>query len=112
MIGSTLFALQQYVFIAIALISAALSMAPAWYTALAIHSSQHHKARTSAAVTQGHTLGNALGGLMGGLLLLLGQQTILLSFILLMFFILLAWLAVHRQSSRSIHTNNSMSRVL
>ena len=111
MIGSALFALQQYLFIAITLISAALSMAPAWYTALAIHSSQHHKARTSAAVTQGHTLGNALGGLMGGLLLLLGQQAILSSFILLMFFILLAWLAVHRQSIRSAQMTNSMMSI-
>lgn len=100
LLGSCLFALQQQLLVAVILISSALSMAPTWYSALAIHASEQHKARTSAAVSQGHTLGNALGALLAGALLMLGQQLLLLSFILLMASILLAWLAVYRQAEK------------
>jgi len=105
-VGCYLFATQQHLFVAITLISAALSMAPTWYSALAIHASKQNKARTSAAVSQGHTLGNAFGGLVGGGLLVFGQTALLLSFIFLMVFILLAWSVVYRQSNR---TNNVLS---
>jgi len=98
--GSLLFVMQQHLIVAVILISAALSMAPAWYTALAIHASKSSKARTSAAVSQGHTLGNVLGGLAGGLLLILGQQSLLVSFILLMALILCAGGVVYHRGHR------------
>ena len=97
--GCCLFAMQQQFIVAVVLISAALSMAPAWYTALAIHASKHNKARTSATISQGHTLGNAFGGLLGGLLLVLSQQLLLSSFILFMVMILLAWLTIFSRSN-------------
>ena len=98
--GCCLFVMQQQLIVAVILISAALSMAPAWYTALAMHASKSNKARTSATISQGHTLGNAFGGMLGGLLLVLGQRSVLLSFILLMVLILFAWLTVFRQANR------------
>ncbi|WP_160062215.1 MFS transporter [Psychromonas sp. L1A2] len=106
--GSLLFVMQKQLIVAVVLISAALSMAPAWYTALAIHASKYNKARTSAAVSQGHTLGNAFGGLAGGLLLILGQQALLLSFILLMVLILCAGGMVYHRSHR-VNTTNKVS---
>ncbi len=106
--GSLLFVMQKQLIVAVVLISAALSMAPAWYTALAIHASKYNKARTSAAVSQGHTLGNAFGGLAGGLLLILGQQALLLSFILLMVLILCAGGMVYHRGHR-VNTTNKVS---
>lgn len=106
--GSLLFVMQKQLIVAVVLISAALSMAPAWYTALAIHASKYNKARTSAAVSQGHTLGNACGGLAGGLLLILGQQALLLSFILLMVLILCAGGMVYQRGHR-VNTANKVS---
>jgi len=99
MIGGALFVLQQQLIISVILMSAALSMAPAWYTALAMHATQHHKARTSATISQGHTLGNVFGGLLGGAFLVFGKASLLASFTLLMAFILLACLMIHRQAS-------------
>jgi len=90
-IGTYLFVLQEQLILSVALISAALSMAPAWYTALAMRATTKHKARTSAAVSQGHTLGNAFGGLLGGGLLALGNGFLLSSFILFMILIVIGW---------------------
>ncbi|MEI6897323.1 MAG: permease [Psychromonas sp.] len=95
--GTYLFVIQQYLLLSIALISSALSMAAPWYTALVMHASQYNKARSSASVSQGHTLGNAFGGIMGGLFLGLGTEVLLVSFIVLVVFILLAWLAIYYQ---------------
>ena len=110
-VGCCLFVLQQQLMLAVILISAALSMAPAWYTALAMHASQFHKARTSAAVSQGHTLGNAFGGLVGGALLLLGEQSLLVSFILLTSCMLATWFAIYLQASRSTERNAVLDKL-
>jgi len=106
-LGSYLFVIQQQLFIAVALISSALSMAPTWYTALAIHANKLNKARTSATVSQGHTLGNGLGGLLAGALLVLGEQVLLHSFVVLMVFILLTWSLIYYQSNQLIKSITS-----
>lgn len=97
--GCSLFVLQQQFIVAIVLMSAALSMAPVWYTALAMHASQNNKARTSAAVSQGHTLGNAVGGVVAGIFLAFGLQCLLTSLVSFMFLILLVLLSVYCQSN-------------
>lgn len=107
--GCCLLVMQQQLIVAVILISAALSMAPAWYTALAMHASKNNKARTSATISQGHTLGNAFGGLLGGLLLVLGQQLLLSSFILFMVLILLAWLTIFSRSSSYNQSQKSLT---
>ncbi|WP_333380548.1 permease [Psychromonas arctica] len=99
LIGCVLFVLQKHFVISVVLLSSALSMAPAWYTAIAMHSNLYNKARISAAVSQSHTLGNALGGLLGGVLLTVGELSLLLSFILIMVLILIAWFMLYQQSS-------------
>jgi len=106
-IGSTLFIMQQHLIIAVVLLSAALSMGPVWYTAIAIHASEHNKARASASVSQGHTLGNACGGLVGGGLLVFGQSFLLLSFGLFTTLILIAWGIVFYSSYNNSQANNS-----
>lgn len=106
--GGCLFVMQQQLIVAVILISAALSMAPAWYTALAMHASKKNKAWTSATISQGHTLGNAFGGLLGGLLLVLGQQLLLSSFILFMVLILLAWLTIFSRSNSYNQSQKSL----
>lgn len=102
-VGTYLFVLQEQLILSVVLISAALSMAPAWYTALAMRATTKHKARTSAAVSQGHTLGNAFGGLLGGGLLALGNSFLLSSFIVLSLSIALGWLGIYRQSVATIN---------
>ena len=83
--------------------SAALSMAPVWYTALAMHASQNNKARTSATVSQGHTLGNALGGVVAGIFLAFGLEFLLMSLVFFMLLILLACFSAYWQSKRVSH---------
>jgi len=100
-VGSTLFVMQEQLILSIVLISAALSMAATWYTALAIHASLHKKARTSATISQGHTLGNVLGALTGGVLLAVSHQFLLLSFILLTSMILFSWAFICYQGSKT-----------
>jgi len=90
-IGSILFMVQEYLILAVVLISSSLSMAPTWYTSLALHASHNNKGRTSAAISQGHTLGSVLGALMGGLLFVLSEQILLFSFLFLMLMILFSW---------------------
>lgn len=107
--GSCLFALQAQLIVAVVLISAALSMAPVWYSALAIHASHHHKARTSAAIAQGHTLGNALGALLGGALLIFGESALFLSFSVQMILIVLAWLIIYQQSQQAMSVSRHQS---
>ncbi len=97
--GSALFVKQTQLIPAVMLISAALSMAPAWYTALAMHATHSKKAQVSALISQGHTLGNAIGALLAGLLLAFESQYLMYSFLVLMGLILWCWLRLYHSSS-------------
>jgi len=98
-VGSFLFVTQQHLVVSVILLSSTLSMVPVWYSALAIHASEHNKARTSAVVSQGHTLGNACGGVLGGALLTFGQSTLLSSFGLFTVLILIACSVVYHRAN-------------
>ena len=97
--GTLLFVLQIQLVLSVILISAALAMAPAWYTAAAMRSTETKKARVSAAISQGHTLGNAFGALSAGLLLTWDRDYLLPVFVILMLLIVLGWLRLYRQSA-------------
>lgn len=87
--------------LSVILISSALAMAPVWYTATAMGSTETRKARVSASISQAHTLGNAFGALLAGLLLTWNSDYLFLGFailMVLMVLIVLGWLRLYRQS--------------
>lgn len=96
-VGTILFVLQIQLMLSVMLISSALAMAPAWYTAVAMRSTDNQKAQVSASISQGHTLGNAFGALLAGLLLTWDSHYLFLGFAILMVLIVLGWLRLYRQ---------------
>ena len=98
--GTLLFVLQVQLMLSVMLISSALAMAPAWYTAAAMRSTETRKARVSASISQSHTLGNAFGALLAGLLLTWDSNYLLPVFVILMLLIVLGWSRLYRQSTR------------
>lgn len=98
LIGTILFIQQRGLIISVALISTALSMAPAWYTAFAMRLTAHKKAQISATISQSHTLGNAFGGLLGGTLFTLGLSTLFSSFLAITVLIILGLFLLYQRS--------------
>ena len=99
-IGTILFVLQIQLMLSVMLISSALAMAPAWYTAVAMRSTDNQKAQVSASISQGHTLGNAFGALLAGLLLAWDSNYLFPGFVILMLLIVLGWSRLYQQSIR------------
>ncbi|QFI38925.1 permease [Moritella marina ATCC 15381] len=98
-LGTVLLVLDIQLMLSVILISSALAMAPVWYTATAMGSTETRKARVSASISQAHTLGNAFGALLAGLLLTWNSDYLFLGFAILMVLIVLGWLRLYRQSA-------------
>jgi len=98
-LGTVLLILDIQLMLSVILISSALAMAPVWYTATAMGSTETRKARVSASISQAHTLGNAFGALLAGLLLTWNSDYLFLGFVILMVLIVLGWLRLYRQST-------------
>ncbi|GIC76419.1 MFS transporter [Moritella sp. F3] len=98
-LGTVLLVLDIQLMLSVILISSALAMAPVWYTATAMGSTETRKARVSASISQAHTLGNAFGALLAGLLLTWNSGYLFLGFAILTVLIVLGWLRLYRQST-------------
>ncbi|MFT7683208.1 MAG: MFS family permease [Moritella dasanensis] len=98
-LGTVLLVLGIQLMLSVILISSALAMAPVWYTATAMGSTETRKARVSASISQAHTLGNAFGALLAGSLLTWNSDYLFLGFVILMVLIVLGWLRLYRQST-------------
>jgi len=109
-IGTLLFVMQTQLMLSVMLISSALAMAPAWYTAVAMRSTDNQKAQVSASISQGHTLGNAFGALLAGLLLAWDNHYLFPGFVILMLLIVLGWSRLYQQSTRLNHAAVNLPR--
>lgn len=98
-LGTVLLVLDIQLMLSVILICSALAMAPVWYTATAMSSTETRKARVSASISQAHTLGNAFGALLAGLLLTWNSDYLFLGFAILTVLIVLGWLRLYRQST-------------
>jgi len=109
-IGTLLFVMQTQLILRVMLISSALAMAPAWFTAVAMRSTDNQKAQVSASISQGHTLGNAFGALLVGLLLAWDSHYLFPGLVILMLLIVLGWSRLYQQSTRLNHAAVNLPR--